>query len=47
VNIAPIASHAYPLARSSDAFEDANQARGGLLKAMIYPDGAVPSRQAS
>jgi L-iditol 2-dehydrogenase len=43
VNIAPIASHVYPLARSAEAFEDANQAREGFLKAMIYPDGAAPS----
>ena len=41
VNIAPIASHAYPLERSDEAFELASQAPPGFLKAMIYPDGAV------
>jgi len=42
VNIAPIASHAYPLARAAEAFEHAAEPPAGFLKAMIYPDDAVP-----
>jgi L-iditol 2-dehydrogenase len=37
VNIAPIASHAYPLGRSAEAFEAGSEAGEGFLKAMIYP----------
>jgi L-iditol 2-dehydrogenase len=42
VNIAPIASHAYPLALSDQAFEAGARAPEGFLKAMIYADDAVP-----
>jgi hypothetical protein len=41
VNIAPIASHSYPLARANEAFEFAAQAAKGFLKAIIYPNGSV------
>jgi L-iditol 2-dehydrogenase len=37
VNLAPIASHAYPLTRSSEAFELATRAPAGFLKAIIHP----------
>jgi L-iditol 2-dehydrogenase len=41
VNIAPIASHSYPLRRAPEAFETGAAAGEGFLKAMIYPhDGA-------
>jgi L-iditol 2-dehydrogenase len=41
VNVAPIASHAYPLGRSGEAFRDAAAAGKDFLKAMIYPDDAI------
>lgn len=47
VNIAPIASHAYPLARSAEAFEFASRAPEGFLKAMIYPADPCPAPSSS
>lgn len=39
VNLAPIASHTYPLAQAPEAFEFASESPPGFLKAVIYPDG--------
>ena len=38
VNLAPIASHAYPLERAGGAFEFASRTPPGFLKAIIQPD---------
>jgi L-iditol 2-dehydrogenase len=43
VQLAPLASHAYPLARSPEAFEAASEPPEGFLKAMIYP--VMPSSE--
>jgi L-iditol 2-dehydrogenase len=42
VNIAPIASHSYPMRRSPEAFETGAAAGEGFLKAMIYPQEGRP-----
>lgn len=43
VNIAPIATHHYPLERAAEAFEQAANVPDGFLKAVIYPNGGVPN----
>ena len=41
VDLAPIASHAYPLTHAREAFEVAAEPPEGVLKAMLYPDNAA------
>lgn len=44
VNIAPLASHHYPLDRAADAFRDASEAPPGFLKAIIIPRDTATGR---
>jgi L-iditol 2-dehydrogenase len=42
VNIAPIATHHYPMNEAPTAFRDAHESPGGFLKAVIYPNDELP-----
>jgi L-iditol 2-dehydrogenase len=43
VDIAGIATHHYAMDGAVQAFQDADDAPDGFLKAVIYPNGSVPT----
>lgn len=43
VNIAPIATHHYGMEDAARAFQDADEMPNGFLKAVIYPNGSMPT----